>query len=160
LLPQAVALLGESDRPEIRHQAGKGRAVETAAAYAAAGVAAQVDEFIEDMAGAYSWADLVVCRSGALTISELAAAGIGAILVPFPHAVDDHQTRNAEFLVAAGAAQLIPEAGCTARELSRRLLALLSDRGALLKMAKSARAVAMPDSARRVAAACMDYLDR
>jgi UDP-N-acetylglucosamine--N-acetylmuramyl-(pentapeptide) pyrophosphoryl-undecaprenol N-acetylglucosamine transferase len=160
LLPQAVALLGESDRPEIRHQAGKGRAAETATAYAAAGVEAQVDEFIEDMAGAYSWADLVVCRSGALTISELAAAGIGAILVPFPHAVDDHQTRNAEFLVAAGAARLVPESGCTALDLSRLLVSLLSDRVALLEMAKSARAVAMPDSARRVAAECMEYLDR
>jgi UDP-N-acetylglucosamine--N-acetylmuramyl-(pentapeptide) pyrophosphoryl-undecaprenol N-acetylglucosamine transferase len=160
LLPAAMAILGESDHPEIRHQAGKGRVAETAAAYAAAGVAAQVDEFIEDMAGAYSWADLVVCRSGALTVSELAAAGIGAILVPFPHAVDDHQTRNAEFLVDAGAARLFPESGCTALDLGRLLASLLGDRAVLLEMAKAARAVAMPDSASRVAAECMEYLDR
>jgi len=160
LLPEAMALLDESSRPEIRHQAGKGRAGETAAVYAAAGIRAQVDEFIEDMAGAYSWADLVVCRSGALTISELAAAGIGAILVPFPHAVDDHQTRNAEFLVEAGAAKLIPESGCTALVLSRQVESSLSDRAGLLEMAKSARAVAMPDSAARVANECMEYLDR
>ena len=157
VLPQAIALLGESSRPEIRHQAGKGRAGETAAAYAAANLLAQVDEFIEDMAEAYAWADLVVCRSGALTVSELAAAGIGAILVPFPHAVDDHQTRNAGFLVEAGAARLMPESACTAQELSRLLGTLLSDRALLLEMAKSARAVAMPDSASRVASACMEY---
>jgi UDP-N-acetylglucosamine--N-acetylmuramyl-(pentapeptide) pyrophosphoryl-undecaprenol N-acetylglucosamine transferase len=159
-LPQALALLGESRRPEIRHQAGKGRARETTAAYVAAGVAAQVDEFIEDMAEAYSWADLVVCRSGALTVSELAAAGVGAILVPFPHAVDDHQTRNAGFLVEAGAARLIAEPGCTAKELSLLLASLLGDRSVLLEMAKSARAVATPDSASRVASECMEYLPR
>lgn len=160
LLPDAMAMLGESSRPEIRHQAGKGRASTTAAAYAAAGIQAQVDEFIEDMAAAYAWADLVVCRSGALTISELAAAGIGAILIPFPHAVDDHQTRNAEFLVEAGAARLVAESGCTPLELSRLVESLLSDRDVLLDMAKSARAVAMPDSASRVAAGCMEYLHR
>ncbi len=157
VLPHAIALLGESSRPEIRHQAGKGHAGNTAAVYAAEELNAQVDEFIEDMAEAYAWADLVVCRAGALTVSELAAAGVGAILVPFPHAVDDHQTRNAAFLVEAGAAQLMPEAKCTAQELSRLLDSLLSDRAVLLEMAKSARAVAVPDSANRVAFECMEY---
>jgi UDP-N-acetylglucosamine--N-acetylmuramyl-(pentapeptide) pyrophosphoryl-undecaprenol N-acetylglucosamine transferase len=160
VLPQAIALLGASDRPEIHHQTGKGRAEETMAAYTAAGLKAQVDEFIEDMAEAYAWADLVVCRSGALTVSELAAAGIGAILVPFPHAVDDHQTRNAGFLVEAGAARLMPEAHCTPQKLSSLLGTLLGDRAVMLEMAESARAVAMPDAASRVAMECMEYARR
>lgn len=157
VVPQAIALLFGAAVPEIRHQAGKNRAAETAAAYVAAGLEAQVDEFIEDMETAYSWADLVVCRSGALTVSELAAVGIGSVLVPFPHAVDDHQTRNAEFLVEAGAARLLPEPVCDAETLARVLQSLLSDRNHLLQMAQAARAIAVPDSADRVAQACMKF---
>jgi UDP-N-acetylglucosamine--N-acetylmuramyl-(pentapeptide) pyrophosphoryl-undecaprenol N-acetylglucosamine transferase len=156
-LPEPIALLSGAAVPEIRHQAGRGRAGETAAAYAAAGLAAQVDEFIEDIAAAYSWADLVVCRAGALTVSELAAAGLGSILVPFPFAVDDHQTRNAEYLVEAGAASLLPEAACNATALARLLQTLLSDRAGLLRMAQAARTLALPDSAAQVARACMEF---
>ncbi len=158
VLPQAIICLRQEVVPEIRHQAGKGWGEQTAQAYAAAGVTARVEEFIEDMAGAYAWADLVVCRAGALTVSELAAAGIGAILVPFPHAVDDHQTRNAEFLTGVGAARLLPEPECDAQSLGRLLQELLGDRQGLLRMASSARAVAMPDAADRVAHACMEYV--
>ena len=104
LVPEALSLLPAEMKIETRHQAGKGWRDETIGAYRVAGAAAEVTEFIDDMAGAYGWADVVVCRSGALTVSELAAAGVASILVPFPHAVDDHQTRNAEFLVEAGAA--------------------------------------------------------
>jgi len=158
VLPQAVALLSRTAIPDIRHQAGKGRAEETARDYAAAGIEAQVDEFIDDMARAYAWADLVVCRAGALTVSELAAAGIGAVLVPFPFAVDDHQTRNAEFLVEAGAARLMPEPDCDPVTLARLLEDLLTDRAGLLQMARSARSVAVPDSAAQVAEVCREFL--
>jgi UDP-N-acetylglucosamine--N-acetylmuramyl-(pentapeptide) pyrophosphoryl-undecaprenol N-acetylglucosamine transferase len=157
VVPQAIALLHGAAVPEVRHQAGKNRAVETSAAYAAAGLEAQVDEFIEDMAAAYAWADLVVCRSGALTVSELAAVGIGSVLVPFPHAVDDHQTRNAEFLVEAGAARLLPEPACDAESLARVLQSLLVDRVTLIRMAEAAQSLAIPDSAARVAEACMEF---
>src|SRR6185437_1182549 len=108
-LPQALALLPPERRPEVLHQCGNRGLAEAREAYAKAGVEAQVVPFIEDMAGSYGWADLAVCRAGALTLAELTAAGLGAVLVPFPHAVDDHQTRNAEALVAAGAAELIQE---------------------------------------------------
>jgi UDP-N-acetylglucosamine--N-acetylmuramyl-(pentapeptide) pyrophosphoryl-undecaprenol N-acetylglucosamine transferase len=117
---------------------------------------AEVTEFIDDMAEAYAWADLVVCRAGALTVSEVAAAGLPAVFVPFPHAVDDHQTRNAEFLVEQGAAVLLPEAVSGPRELADLLAALLQDRARRLDMAVRARAAAMPDSADRVAALCLE----
>lgn len=158
VLPQSIAQLTGIAAPEVRHQAGKGWVAETTAAYAAAGLTAQVDEFIEDMAQAYTWADLVVCRAGALTISELAAAGIGAVLIPFPHAVDDHQTRNAEFLVEVHAAQLMPESECNPETLGAVLQSLLGNRETLLSMAQAARSVAVPDSAAKVARACMEFV--
>jgi UDP-N-acetylglucosamine--N-acetylmuramyl-(pentapeptide) pyrophosphoryl-undecaprenol N-acetylglucosamine transferase len=158
LLPAALALLPESLRCTVWHQAGERWREETEAAYRTAGVQARVSEFIEDMAQAYAWADLVVCRAGALTVSELAAAGVAAVLVPFPHAVDDHQTRNAEFLVEAGAALVLPEQGLTTKRLAETLEPLLADRARLLDMAARARAVAVPDSAARVADLCTEYL--
>jgi len=157
-LPAALALMPEADRPQVRHQAGKGSAEATGSNYSDAGVEAEISEFIDDMADAYGWADLVVCRAGALTVSELAAAGVAAILVPFPYAVDDHQTRNAEFLVEAGAACLMPEATCSAQTLAAQLTGLLADRQKLLEMANAARSVAIPDAADRVAAVCMEFV--
>jgi UDP-N-acetylglucosamine--N-acetylmuramyl-(pentapeptide) pyrophosphoryl-undecaprenol N-acetylglucosamine transferase len=157
LVPEALSLLPAGLAFEARHQAGKGWGEETAEAYRLAGVAAEVTEFIDDMAGAYGWADVVICRSGALTVSELAAAGVAAVLVPFPHAVDDHQTRNAEFLVEAGAAVLMPEVGIDARSLATALDSLMADREKLLSMAEKARAVSVPDSADRVARLCLEY---
>ncbi len=154
-VPGAVALMPAGMEVEVWHQAGKGRAAETAQAYEQAGVKAEVAEFIEDMARAYAWADLAVCRSGALTVSELAAVGLPAILVPFPFAVDDHQTRNAEFLVNAGAARLQHEAGCTSATLADHLRELLSDRKNLLGMATTARSLAVTDAAERVADICL-----
>lgn len=154
-VPGAVALLPAGMDVEVWHQAGKDRAAETARAYRQAGVKAEVVEFIEDMARAYAWADLAICRSGALTVSELAAAGLPAVLVPFPFAVDDHQTRNAEFLVSAGAARLQAEAGCTAAAMAEHLRELLSDRKNLLSMATTARSLAVPDAAERVADICL-----
>jgi UDP-N-acetylglucosamine--N-acetylmuramyl-(pentapeptide) pyrophosphoryl-undecaprenol N-acetylglucosamine transferase len=117
----------------------------------------KVSEFIDDMAEAYGWADLVVCRAGALTVSEVAAAGLPAVFVPFPHAVDDHQTRNAEYLVERGAALLLPEAGATAQALAELLGALLADRARRQQMAERARAAATPDAADRVAELCLQF---
>lgn len=155
-VPQALALLSPSQRPEVLHQCG-GRGVDEARdAYAKAGVDAQIVPFIEDMAGAYAWADLAVCRAGALTLAELTAAGLGAVLVPFPHAVDDHQTRNAEALVAAGAAEVIQERDLDVQQFAQRLEALLEDRQHMLAMAEAARTLARPDAAAAIARACVE----
>jgi UDP-N-acetylglucosamine--N-acetylmuramyl-(pentapeptide) pyrophosphoryl-undecaprenol N-acetylglucosamine transferase len=117
-------------------------------------VAATVSEFVTDMAEAYAWADLVVCRAGALTVSELAAAGVPAVLVPYPHAVDDHQTRNAAYLADAGGALLLPQPALTAERLAQSLAALSGNRPRLLAMAQAVRRLARPDAAQRVADAC------
>jgi UDP-N-acetylglucosamine--N-acetylmuramyl-(pentapeptide) pyrophosphoryl-undecaprenol N-acetylglucosamine transferase len=141
---------------EVRHQSGE-RWLEAARRhYAEAAVSARLQPFIEDMAEAYGWADLVICRAGALTISELAAAGLGAVLVPFPAATDDHQTRNAHVLVAEGAALMLPERELTAESLSEQLAALCSGRGKLLAMAERARALARPRAAQDLAEACVE----
>jgi UDP-N-acetylglucosamine--N-acetylmuramyl-(pentapeptide) pyrophosphoryl-undecaprenol N-acetylglucosamine transferase len=125
------------------------------ASYAQAAVDATVVPFIEDMAAAYAWADLVICRAGALTISELAAAGVGAILVPFPAAVDDHQSANAAFLVREGAAVLIPERELTVERLAAELSRLCAGRGVLLAMAERARLLARPRAAEELAQSCL-----
>jgi len=203
IVPLALGLLRGKTGFEVRHQCGRGRREETAAAYRAAGVvvvgaasaaisgvieapiaakaapteeiaaeaaptgeiaaeaaptvdSVQVTEFIEDMAEAYAWADLIVCRAGALTVSEVAAAGLAAVFVPFPHAVDDHQTRNAEFLVERGAARLLKEAGLGEQALAGTLAQLLGDPARRLDMAVRARAAAVPDSAARVADLCTE----
>jgi UDP-N-acetylglucosamine--N-acetylmuramyl-(pentapeptide) pyrophosphoryl-undecaprenol N-acetylglucosamine transferase len=140
----------------IRHQAGRNMLEEAVAAYAAAALVAEVEPFIADMASAYGWADLVICRAGALTIAELAAAGVGALLVPFPAAVDDHQTRNAVFLTEAAAAILLAEGDAFGERLLSALQGLVASRDGLLKMAEAARALARNDAAERVAAACLE----
>ncbi len=156
LVPAAVALLPESRRPIVLHQTGVRDLESTEAAYRAAGVQADVRAFVDDMARAYAEADLVVSRAGALTVAELAAAGVGAILIPFPAAVDDHQTRNAEWLGRVSAAQVVSETGLTAPELANRLATLLGNgRARLLAMAEAARAQARPDAARRMAELCL-----
>jgi UDP-N-acetylglucosamine--N-acetylmuramyl-(pentapeptide) pyrophosphoryl-undecaprenol N-acetylglucosamine transferase len=156
-VPRALALLArESTAPrfEIRHQTGDKHLDATRDAYAQALVTADVGAFITDMAEALGWADLVVCRAGALTIAELAAAGVGAVLVPYPHAVDDHQTHNARFLVDAGAAHLLGDAALTPEVLVRELRELGADRARLLAMAEAARRVARPDAAQQLLEAC------
>jgi UDP-N-acetylglucosamine--N-acetylmuramyl-(pentapeptide) pyrophosphoryl-undecaprenol N-acetylglucosamine transferase len=151
----AVALLPPDRRPEIRHQAGDATRPVAEAAYRAAGVEARVHPFIEDMAEAYGWADLVLARSGALTVAELAAAGVGAVLVPFPAAVDDHQTRNARYLVDAGAATLLPQSELTAERLAAELRACV-DRPALVReRAERARALAAPSATEAIVGACL-----
>ena len=139
------------------HQSGLRDRDATAAAYRAHGIEAEVRAFVDDMASAYAMADLVVSRSGALTVAELAAAGIAAILIPFPAAVDDHQARNATWLRESGAARVLPEQGLTPARLAEEMVALLSaGRGGLLAMAEAARAVAITDAAERVAALCLE----
>ncbi len=143
-VPHAIALLPEGSRPEVWHQAGEATLDVARATYREAGVSARVDPFIADMAAAYAWADLVVCRAGALTVAELAAAGLPAVLVPFPGAVDDHQTRNAAWLVDAGAAVLLPQAQLSPTRLAEELRACSKDRALLLERARRARALARP----------------
>jgi UDP-N-acetylglucosamine--N-acetylmuramyl-(pentapeptide) pyrophosphoryl-undecaprenol N-acetylglucosamine transferase len=152
-IPRGIARMPPGLRPQIVHQAGEKHLETLKGHYAAAGVEAHCVSFIEDMAGAYAWADLVICRAGALTIAELAAAGAPAILTPFPHAVDDHQTENARFLTLAGGGILLPQ-----RELTPESIALIGNyhRSQLLEMAKKARALARPDAARRVAEICKE----
>jgi UDP-N-acetylglucosamine--N-acetylmuramyl-(pentapeptide) pyrophosphoryl-undecaprenol N-acetylglucosamine transferase len=148
-VPRALAALKGS--VEVRHQCGEKLREGAEQAYAQAGVAASVEPFIADMAQAYAWADLVVCRAGALTLAEVCAAGVGSILVPFPQAVDDHQTRNAEYLVEHGAALLLPQGDTLAEELRATLAPLAQDPERRLQMAEAARALAKPDAAERVA---------
>ncbi|CDH44265.1 undecaprenyldiphospho-muramoylpentapeptide beta-N-acetylglucosaminyltransferase [Candidatus Contendibacter odensensis] len=155
LVPQALALLSDDQRPEVWHQAGGQLHQAAEAAYRKAGITARLTPFIEDMAEAYSWADLVMCRAGALTIAELAAAGVGAVLVPFPFAVDDHQTANAHFLAQGGAALLVQQAELTAERLAAILSDLLGDRTQLLRMAEAARSLAKIEAAEQVARVCL-----
>lgn len=157
-LPQALALLPMEQRPLVRHQAGKEMNQATSDAYRQAGVEAEVVPFFVDMAANYAWADLLVCRAGALTIAELAAAGVAAVLVPLPYAVDDHQTRNAGYLVDAGAALLLPQSQLTAQSLSGLLGSFAGERDQLLEMALRARELALPEATRRVADMCEEVL--
>ncbi|HSU77727.1 MAG TPA: undecaprenyldiphospho-muramoylpentapeptide beta-N-acetylglucosaminyltransferase [Burkholderiales bacterium] len=151
-VPRALALLAE--RPQVVHQSGEKHLEALRAAYAAAGVQGELVAFIDDMARRYAQADLVICRAGAVTIAELSAGGMASILVPFPHAVDDHQTANARFLAERGAAMLLPQPELSAERLAA-LIGVL-DRPALLEMAQNARALGKPDAARIVAQRCMD----
>lgn len=150
-VPQALRALGEASRIEVRHQCGEKMREDAERAYAAAGVAASVEPFIADMAAAYAWADLVVCRAGALTLAEICAAGVGSVLVPLPTAVDDHQTKNARYLVDHGAAVLLRQEPVLAERLAETLRELAGDRTRRLAMADAARGLAKPDAADRVA---------
>lgn len=157
VLPELlVQLEAEGLSLTVRHQSGARLLDETRAAYAAAGLDAQPEAFIADMAAAYADADLVLCRAGALTLAELCAAGIGSVLVPYPHAVDDHQTANARALVGAGAALLLPEDRLSASTLHQQLAPLLADRAPCISMARAARTLAKTDAAQRVAQAALD----
>ncbi len=158
-VPSALARVAARRPLVTRHQAGRGKAEKTARAYREAGLDAEVGEFIGDMAEAYAWADLAICRAGALTIAELAAAGLGAVLVPYPHAVDDHQTANARYLSEAGAARLLPQSEMTADALTQLLEELCADgRDGLSELAGRARALARPRAARAVADACQEVM--
>jgi UDP-N-acetylglucosamine--N-acetylmuramyl-(pentapeptide) pyrophosphoryl-undecaprenol N-acetylglucosamine transferase len=140
----------------VVHQSGEKHLDALRAAYAKAGVSGELVAFIDDMARRYAEADLVICRAGAVTIAELSAGGMASILVPFPYAVDDHQTANARFLAERGAAILLPQAELSAERLAALIGAL--DRPALLRMAEKARRLGKPEAARVVAQRCMDLV--
>jgi UDP-N-acetylglucosamine--N-acetylmuramyl-(pentapeptide) pyrophosphoryl-undecaprenol N-acetylglucosamine transferase len=156
IVPQALAQLALNNRPEVRHQAGKGKDKTTQMDYKAVGVEAIVTPFIEDMAVAYAWADLIICRAGALTIAEVAAAGLASILVPYPYAVDDHQSANGAYLADNDAAVLIQQIAFNKTSASKVLNSLLSDRDKLLSMSKKARALAKITATDDVAAICAE----
>jgi len=151
-MPKALALLAPDARPLVTHQAGAKQIEALRAGYQAAGVSGELLPFIDDMAARYAGADLVICRAGALTVAELAAVGVASVLVPFPHAVDDHQTGNARFLADADAAILLPQTELTPQRLAALLQGMTRER--LLEMAEKARHCARPDATARVADVC------
>jgi UDP-N-acetylglucosamine--N-acetylmuramyl-(pentapeptide) pyrophosphoryl-undecaprenol N-acetylglucosamine transferase len=136
------------------HQSGEKNYAALRAAYAAAGVQGELVPFIDDMARRYAEADLVICRAGAMTVAELSAGGVASVLVPYPHAVDDHQTANARFLADQGAAVLLPQSELAPQRLAQLLRSL--ERPRLAEMARKARALGKPDAARVVAERCME----
>jgi UDP-N-acetylglucosamine--N-acetylmuramyl-(pentapeptide) pyrophosphoryl-undecaprenol N-acetylglucosamine transferase len=154
MVPSALMALSEEDRPEVIHQCGVRHLQSTLDFYHNCGVEARVEPFIDDMCAVYEWADFVICRSGAMTIAELALAGVGALLVPYPHAVDDHQTKNAEYLAAANAAILIQQSELSTTVIARILTQLSGDRSRLMTMAKNSRQCAYPQATNKVADVC------
>jgi UDP-N-acetylglucosamine--N-acetylmuramyl-(pentapeptide) pyrophosphoryl-undecaprenol N-acetylglucosamine transferase len=152
IVPQALALMPEATRPQVIHQSGAKQIEALRANYANAGVQAELTPFIDDTASAFAQADLVICRAGASTVTELAAVGVAALYVPFPFAVDDHQTTNAQFLVAQGGGWLVPQAELTAQNLAERLTALSRD--TLQDVAQKAHAQKKTNATREVVMAC------
>jgi UDP-N-acetylglucosamine--N-acetylmuramyl-(pentapeptide) pyrophosphoryl-undecaprenol N-acetylglucosamine transferase len=152
IVPKALARIAPEERPRVLHQSGAKQVDELRANYAAAGVQAELTPFIDDTASAYAEADLVICRAGASTVTELAAVGAAALFVPFPHAVDDHQTTNAKFLVDAGGGWLVPQSELTPESLSTFLQEL--DRAELLRCAAAAKKLEKTQATEQVVAAC------
>jgi UDP-N-acetylglucosamine--N-acetylmuramyl-(pentapeptide) pyrophosphoryl-undecaprenol N-acetylglucosamine transferase len=151
-MPKALALL--KDKPAVVHQSGEKHLDALKRHNQEAGANGELVAFIDDMARRYAEADLVICRAGAVTVAELSAGGMASVLVPFPHAVDDHQTANARFLAERGAAILLPQRELTAQKLADLIQSV--DRAKLLEMARQARALGKPDAARIVAQRCME----
>ena len=156
LVPQAIAKLPATERPIVRHQSGKIHIEATIANYMQHQVSAKVDAFVDDMSAAYAWADLVVCRAGALTVSELMAAGVASLLIPLPSAIDDHQSHNAAVLVRANAGLVVAQQDLTAEKLAVILLNQLHKRANLKRMATNARSLALPQAAETVADICVE----
>jgi UDP-N-acetylglucosamine--N-acetylmuramyl-(pentapeptide) pyrophosphoryl-undecaprenol N-acetylglucosamine transferase len=152
-LPKALAMMNESERPQVLHQTGKRHFETVQKLYEQAGVSADIRAFLDDMANQYAKADVVICRAGALTIAELAAAGVASVLIPFPFAVDDHQTYNARFLSEQGAAVLLPQKELSAEKLAQLLRELSREK--LLAMAQAARSLAKPEATQQVAQVCV-----
>jgi len=152
MVPKALALIPAATRPIVVHQSGAKQIDELRANYAAAGVQAELTPFIDDTAQAFADADLVICRAGASTVTELAAVGAAALYVPFPHAVDDHQTTNARFIVDAGGGWLVQQRDLTPEDLAQRMQGL--DRAELLRKAQAAHAVARTSATADMVQAC------
>lgn len=159
IVPEAIATMSATTRPTVWHQAGNGKDQATREQYDAVAVEAKVENFIEDMAAAYAWADLVICRAGALTIAELSTVGVGSILVPYPQAVDDHQTKNAKYLETADAALIIQQTDLTKEKLADLLDGFSKRPEQLASMAQRARSVAVPDAVETVANYCKETLN-
>jgi len=153
-LPQALFCMPQELEPRVIHQTGRKHFAEVQDLYLQAGITAEVKPFLDDMAQCYAWADVVICRAGALTVAELAAAGVASILIPFPFAVDDHQTANARFLSEKGAAILLPQTELNPRHLAGLLQDMTRDKA--LSMAQAARALAQPEAAQCVAQVCKE----
>ena len=153
-LPQALFCLPQKMDPRVVHQTGKNHFADVQSLYNSAGLEAEIKPFLDDMAKYYAWADVVICRAGALTVAELAAAGVASILIPFPYAVDDHQTGNAKFLSDKGAAILMSQAELAPLRLARVLEEMTREKA--LSMAQAARALAQPKAALCVAKVCRE----
>lgn len=158
VIPQTLSELGSEYQLEIKHQCGERHLADTEATYKKYNVNVEVLPFINDMAEVYAWADIVICRAGALTIAELAATGVGSILIPFPYAVDDHQTENGKYLADADAAILIQETQLKIEKLKEHLLTLCRAPEQLLNMAVNARSLAKPTATNDVAKLCMEAI--
>jgi len=156
-IPVALSKLSKQQSLQIWHQCGERHLEVTTKLYRNVNINAKVAAFIDDMSEAYAWADVVICRAGALTISEIAATGVASLLIPFPHAVDDHQTKNAQWLAKSGAAILMPQAKCSAELLCETLQRLIADgREGILVMAEKARQLAQPEATHKVANYCLE----
>ncbi|WP_027706426.1 undecaprenyldiphospho-muramoylpentapeptide beta-N-acetylglucosaminyltransferase [Zooshikella ganghwensis] len=158
VVPSAIAELQQKQSIEIWHQTGKKNLTQTQALYNQYGVKGKIEAFIEDMGAAYQWADLVICRAGALTIAEVANAGVPSILVPFPYAVDDHQTKNAHYLVSHGAAELVMQQAFTQDHVQLLLTQLMTNKERLTQMANAARSLARPDATNEVVGHCLEVV--
>ena len=154
-IAKVMAAFPVEEHPEIWHQAGENKHQFTQQQYQSNNVQARVEPFIENMQDAYAWADLVICRAGAITVAELSVAGLGAIFIPYPYAVDDHQTANAAALVNAGAAVMIAEKQLNVDRLAKVLKDLLSNRAKLKAFAGAASEFAKPQAAEDVAKVCI-----
>jgi len=158
VVPQALSLMQSDARPEVHHQSGRGSGVELESVYEELGVEAAVDEFIDDMAGAYRWADVVVCRAGAMTVAEVSAAGVAALFVPFPHAVGDHQTANARYLADQDAALVIQQSDLEAPVLANELRRLVDSPELIVAMGQRARSLARLSATQDIADACWEVM--
>ncbi len=157
-IPATLNVVNNGLYIDVKHQSGRGKSAEVQTAYAACTnerVTFEITEFIEDMAKAYTWADLVICRAGALTVAEVAMAGVCAIFVPFPHAVDDHQTHNARYLADQGAAVIIQQHDLKESRLAEQITALANNKKHLIELAEKARGLALPDATKTVAQYCI-----
>jgi len=159
VVPKALSLLAEDMSLDIKHQCGEKHLEDCQQNYQSADVEADLVPFIENMAAAYEWADLIICRAGALTLAEVSAAGVATILVPYPYAVDDHQTHNAAALVKAGAAILIQESELSEQVLASEIQRIASHKNELITMAEAARSQAKPEAANTIADICMAVTD-
>ena len=159
LVPAAVSTIGVDQRPSILHQTGKSNLKMTRALYSALDIEAEVTEFIDAIEDAYEWADFVICRSGALTVAELTSVGLGSILIPFPYAIDDHQTANARLLEANGAAVIYQQSELTFELLGKLIIKFAIDPCNRLDMAMAARKLAKNNAADQVAKTCLEYFN-